>query len=165
LIIEAERPEDRDAVAAVNRAAFGGEDEAAIVERLRRDGGVVLSLVAREHESVIGHILFSALPVEIDGRRVRALALAPMAVLPARQSRGVGSELVREGLRLVSNGDWEAVFVVGHPQYYPRFGFSADLARKFASPFPGDHFMAMALKPGALDGDAGSVRYPPAFGF
>jgi putative acetyltransferase len=55
--------------------------------------------------------------------------------------------------------------VVGHPQYYPRFGFSAEIARKFASPFPGDHFMAMALKPGALDGDAGSVRYPPAFGF
>jgi len=148
----------------VNRAAFGGEEEARIIEKLERDGLAVLSLVARGEGGIEGHILFSVLDVTIDGRTLRALALAPMAVRPDRQKRGIGSALVREGLERLRKAGWEAVFVLGHTEYYPRFGFSSALARKFASPFPMEAFMALELVPGALSGESGSVTYPAAWG-
>jgi putative acetyltransferase len=148
----------------VNRAAFGGDEEVEIVEKLERDGLTVLSLVARTPDQVEGHILFSVLDVSIDGRAVRALALAPMAVRPERQRRGIGSALIREGQRRLREAGWDAVFVLGHTEYYPRFGFSSGLARKFASPFPMDAFMALELVPGALHGESGRVTYPAAWG-
>jgi putative acetyltransferase len=157
-------PADAAAIAAINRAAFGGEEEVEIIERLEADGLVVLSLVARYGPDIVGHILFSRLDVTLDGRPLRALALAPMAVRPDRQRQCVGSALIREALARLRKDGWQAVFVVGHQNYYPRFGFSAGLAKKFESPFDTDAFMALELIPDALSGSAGRVTYPPAFG-
>ncbi|MBX3501040.1 MAG: N-acetyltransferase [Alphaproteobacteria bacterium] len=162
-MIDEETPADVDAIAALNRAAFGGEEEVEIIDRLRRDGLLVLSLVERDARGIVGHILFSALDVAVDGRAVRSVALAPMAVAPARQRGGVGSRLVRHGLNVLRDRGWEAVIVLGHPDYYPRFGFSAALAARLAAPFSGEAFMALELRSDALAGAAGTVRYPRAF--
>ena len=165
IAIAEEGPEHHAAVAALHRAAFGGPYEADLVERLRRDDLVAASLVALEDGGVvIGHVLFSDLPVEVDGAPVRAVSLAPMTVRLDRQGCGIGTRLVAEGLPILRERGRTAVVVLGHVRYYPRFGFSAELARKLASPFPGEAFMALELVPGALAGRAGSVRYPAAFG-
>ena len=165
IAIAEEGPEHHAAVAAVRRVAFGGPYEADLAEWLRCDGLVAASLVALEDGGVVGHVLFSDLPVEVDGAPVRAVSLAPMAVRPDRQGRGIGTRLVAEGLPILRERGRTAVVVLGHVRYYPRFGFSAELARKLASPFPGrPSFMALELVPGALAGRAGSVRYPAAFG-
>lgn len=162
--IQEETREQHARTHALNCAAFGRSYEADLVDRLRADGVVRLSLVAVEDGEVVGHILFTELPTQVDGREVDAVALAPMAVDPRRQSAGVGSALVREGLARLARDRFEAVIVLGHPAYYPRFGFSAALAAKLASPFAGEAFMALELAAGALRGEAGQVRYPAAFG-
>ena len=159
-----ERPEQRAEVLALNRAAFKGEEEVRIIEALTRDGVDVLSLVAMDGAKISGHILFSRLGVEVDGRKVAAAALAPMAVLPDCQGRGIGTALVRKGLGLLSEQGFEAVIVVGHTEFYQRFGFLPSLARHLASPFQGlDAFMAVELRPGALQGTSGVCLYPAAF--
>jgi putative acetyltransferase len=164
MTIVEETPGHRAGIRAAIAAAFGREDEADLVERLRADGLVRLSMVALEGGEVVGHVLFTALPTEIDGRAVDAVSLAPVAVLPGFQRRGIGSALIRAGLEVLRERGCGAVVVLGHPGYYPRFGFSAPLARRLASPFPGDAFMALELAEGALAGEKGSVRYPDAFG-
>jgi putative acetyltransferase len=160
--IRPEGADDASTIAALNRAAFGGEDELDLIERLRADGIVAVSLVALEDASLVGHILFSDLAVELDGRPVRAAALAPMCVRGDRQRQGIGSAMVRAGLAAVRDAGYAAVIVLGHPEFYPRFGFSAGLAAKLASPFAGRAFMAIELVPGALRGTRGRVT-PPAF--
>jgi putative acetyltransferase len=161
--IRPESPDDAPAVAALNREAFGGEDEVLLIERLRADGIITVSLVAVEDASLAGHILFSDLAVEVDARPVESVSLAPMCVRTDRQRQGIGSALVHAGLDAVRDAGYAAVVVLGHPEFYPRFGFSADLAAKLASPFTGPAFMALELVPGALDGARGTVTYPPAF--
>jgi len=136
-----------------------------VIEKLRASGLKVVSLVAVEGDAVIGHVLFSKLAVEVDGRAVKAVSLAPLAVVPGRQRQGVGSKLTNEGLDMLRKKQFEAVIVLGHTTYYPRFGFTADLARHLASPFRGNpSFMGLELVPGALAGEKGCVTYPPAFG-
>ncbi len=162
-MIGEETPDDIEAIAALNRAAFGGGEEVEIIDRLCRDGLVALSLVDRDAGAIVGHVLFSELEVTVDGNAVRAVALAPMAVMPTRQREGIGSRLVRHGLDVLKDRGCEAVIVLGHPDYYPRFGFSAARAAKLAAPFSGPAFMALELKPGALAGASGTVRYPRAF--
>jgi len=162
--IRAAKPADAEAIAALNRAAFGGEEEVAIVERLRRDDFVAVELVAEQDGTIVGHILLSWLPTLMDGRSVKTLALAPMAVRPGLQKRGIGGRLIAAALDGAQAAGAEAVIVLGHPRYYPRFGFSAALTRNLASPFPGEAFMALELVPGALAGKQGSVTYPSAFG-
>jgi putative acetyltransferase len=164
IAIRAEGPGDEAAVFALNDFAFDGPEESRIIAGLRDAKLIALSLVAEEKGQILGHILFSWLPVTVDDRDVTAVALAPMAVHPHRQGQGIGSRLVREGLaRLAGNGA-TAVIVVGHPGFYPRFGFSAEKARKLEAPFSGAAFMALELEPGALDGESGKVAYPAAFG-
>lgn len=162
--IRPEVPEDRPAIRAVNEAAFGGALEADLVDRLRVDGLFLLSLVATTKGRVVAHALFSRLGVVVGGRAVAAAALAPVAVLPEFQRRGIGTGLIGEGLSMLAARQAVAVFVLGHEDYYPRFGFSPALARRFESPFPVDAFMALELVPGALSGEGGRVTYPPAFG-
>jgi putative acetyltransferase len=160
------RPEggaDAAAVREVNRLAFGRPEEAALVDALRAGGHARLSLVAEDEGRVVGHVLFSDLVISTPTGRVEALALAPLAVLPSHQRRGIGSALVREGLRLAAGQGHRIVIVLGHPDYYPRFGFSAKLAEPLASPYAGPSFMALELVPGALRGVAGEVCYPPPF--
>lgn len=162
--IRAARPADAEVVAALNRAAFGGEEEVGIVERLRGDGLVAVELVAEQGGALAGHILLSRLPTVMDGRSVKAVALAPMAVRPGLQKQGIGGRLIAAALDKARAAGVEAVIVLGHPGYYPRFGFSAALAERLVSPFSGEAFMALELVPGALAGKQGSVSYPSAFG-
>jgi putative acetyltransferase len=162
------RPEtvgDCSAIDAVNRRAFGQDEEANLVKTLREQGFVTLSLVAECDGQIVGHILFGPLVIATKSGVVAALSLAPMAVAPSWQRRGIGTKLIKEGLRRCKEAGHRIVIVVGHPEYYPRFGFSAALAGQLQSPFSGNPaWMALELVPGALRGIAGPVKYPPPFG-
>jgi putative acetyltransferase len=163
--VGAERPDHIQGIREVNRQAFGREDEAHLVDALRDGGYAHLSLVAEEGGRVVGHILFSDLPIITGAGTVPALALAPMAVLPGFQRQGIGSALVRRGLDECRRQGHRIVVVVGHPHFYPRFGFSSKLAASLAAPFSGqESFLALELVPGALEGVAGRVQYSPPFG-
>ena len=147
--------------------AFGQEDEGLLIAKIRRSDGFdpSLSLVAEIEGDVVGHILFSRIYIETESGDVPALALAPMAVLPNHQNRGIGSQLVRTGLDISRQAGHAIVVVLGHPDYYPRFGFQQASQVGVRSPFdvPDDVFMVQGLIPGALDAGAGLVRYPAAF--
>ena len=161
--VRAETPADFAAIRAVNVEAFGQTEEANLVEQLRDDDELVASLVAERGGCVVGHVVFSRLRITAVDRVVSAAALAPVAVRPPFQRQGVGSMLIRAGLRRCGGLGIEAVVVLGHPAYYPRFGFSAALAGVLRAPFSGSAFMALNLVPNALDG-GGSVHYTAAFG-
>ncbi|MGP0075581.1 MAG: GNAT family N-acetyltransferase [Bryobacteraceae bacterium] len=156
--------DERRAVRSINEAAFGRPDEADLVDQLRAEGVVLASLVAQREKSLVGHILFSRMWIETTGASVAAVALAPVAVLPEHQRRGIGGQLIRHGLNLLRRQGEKIVIVLGHPDYYPRFGFTCEKASSLESPFPPSAFMAMELSPGVLDGIHGKVRYPAAFG-
>jgi putative acetyltransferase len=158
--IRPEGPEDVAAIRAINQAAFGRPDEAALVDALRQEGAVLVSLVAEVDSQPAGHILFSRMFVEATP----AVALAPMAVLPAHQNQGLGSALVRAGLDELRRMQERIVIVLGHPDYYPRFGFSPELARRLKHPFPPNALMALELAPGALDNVHGRLKYAKPFG-
>jgi putative acetyltransferase len=149
----------------VNEIAFGRCDEADLIDELRREGVVLISLVAELDSRIVGHILFSRMTVETENGSVAVVSLAPMAVLPYHQRRGVGGELVRRGIATLRDRGERIVIVLGHTEYYPRFGFRAEKARDLASPFPPEAFMALELVDGALTGVRGAVKYPAAFGF
>jgi putative acetyltransferase len=163
LEIRPETPADREAIADVVRRAFSQPDEAVLVDRLRDGGWLRLSLVAVDGGQIVGHLLFSELAIVGEAQSILGLALAPLAVIPERQSQGIGSQLTRRGLALCQQAGHSFVIVLGHPHYYPRFGFSADLARPLESPYAGESFMALELVPGALHGVRGRVEYPPPF--
>ncbi|MCG8505448.1 MAG: N-acetyltransferase [Sphingomonadales bacterium] len=164
--IREEQPGDRAAVRRVNEAAFGQPDEADLVERLAGDGAGLLSLVAEAGGGIVGHILFSRAEIAGAAEACPAVALAPVAVLPAHQNSGVGSALVREGLKRLKDAGHARVIVLGHPSYYPRFGFEPAGNYGIRCPLdaPPEAFMALALAPGALDGCAGTMRWAEAFG-
>ena len=165
VVIRPETAADQDAIRHVNRVAFGQDEEARLVDALRDGGYVRVSLVAEQMVQIVGHILFSDLPIITRSETVPALALAPMAVMPEFQNRGIGSALVQRGLEACRQQGHRTVIVLGHAQFYPRFGFSPKLAAHLESPFSGgDSFMAVELVPGALDGVVGRVQYPPPFG-
>lgn len=154
---------DLPAIRKIHDAAFGGPAEGRLVALLTAGGFPALSLVARLDDQIVGHILFSPLCVEVDGREIRALALAPVGVLPAYQKRGIGSALIEAGLAAARDQGWVAVIVLGHPGYYPRFGFRSDLAAGFQAPFQGEAFMAVELVAGSLTGRKGRIIYPVGF--
>lgn len=161
--IRPENPTDVVAVHEINRLAFGQEAEASLVDELRDGGYARVSLVAEIDGQIVGHILFSDLSIVAPDRAIPALALAPMAVIPACQRQGIGSQLVRVGLTACQAQGHQIVIVLGHPHFYPRFGFSSELAKPLASPFSGDAWMALELSPGALTGITGTVQYAPPF--
>lgn len=164
MLIREEILSDCEAIGELNRTAFEGDAEAELIERLRDDGAVIASLVAVENDKMVGHILFSHLAIETEEGIVRAVSLAPMAVAPRVQRRGIGSALVRRGLEVCRDRGKSLVVVVGHPAFYPRFGFSTELAMNLHSPYSGsDAWMALELIPGALKDVKGTVRYPAAF--
>jgi putative acetyltransferase len=164
LRVRDETAEDRAAVHSINEAAFRQPDEADLVDSLRAEGVVLGSLVAELDNRIVGHILFTRMSIETTSGSIPAVALAPMAVLPEYQRRGIGARLIRRCLDLLRERGEQIVIVLGHPDYYPRFGFSSGKARSLESPFPPEVFMALELTPGALEGIAGKVRYPAAFG-
>lgn len=161
--IRVEAPADYAAIDEVVRLAFGGDGEVDLIRRLRAHGDIALALVAEQAEAVVGHIVMSRLATTMDDRPVRGLALAPVSVAPACQRSGIGGRLIRAALDGGRDLGFEAVILLGHPHYYPRFGFSPDLAQRLRSPFEGPAFMALELQPGALSGTQGAVVYPAAF--
>ena len=142
---------------------MGHNGEAQLVRELHADRDVVCSLVAEVDGALIGHVLFSQMAVEADGFPLRAAGLAPVAVRPQAQHKGVGAALIRNGLQQLAGDGFQISFVLGHPDYYPRFGYSAELAAPFASPFAGSHFMALYLDSGLALPQRGSAEYAPAF--
>lgn len=163
--IRTERPQDADDVGDLNEQAFGGPVEARLVEALRGSPGL-LSLVATVEGRVVGHILFT--PVSIDPapvRPVRVAGLAPMAVRPEFQRSGIGGQLVRAGLDECRRHGYAAVVVVGHPEYYRRFGFVPAHTRglEYEGDVPREVFMAVELELGALTACSGVVRYRREF--
>lgn len=163
--IRPERPEDIAAIHALNEAAFPTCAEADLVDTLRDEGAHVLSLVAVDGDRVVGHILFSPVVIETEAGDLEALGLGPMALLPERQREGTGSKLVTAGLMQCTAIDYPAVVVLGHPEYYPRFGFLR--ADRFGItcefPSPPEAFMIKELQAGALAGKSGIAKYHAAF--
>ncbi len=163
--IRPEKPEDIPAIHALNAAAFPTPAEADLVDTLREQDAHVLSLVAEDEDRVVGHILFSPVVIETASGHIDALGLAPMAVLPERQREGIGSRLVATGLTQCTALDYPAVVVLGHPDYYPRFGFIQADQRGITCEFPSppEAFMVKELCAGTLDGRSGVAKYHPAF--
>ena len=160
------RPEtagDFAGIRRVNESAFGTSEEADLVDSLRNDGDVLVSVVAVLDQQIVGHILFSRMSIDTKAARIPAVALAPMAVAPSYQRQGIGGRLIARGLDDLRALSERIVIVVGHPTYYPRFGFSSERARSLEHPFAPDAFMVLELSRDALDGVRGRVRYPPAF--
>ena len=168
-IVRAETAEDYAAVRRVNELAFGNPVEALLVDRLRAVADPHISLVAVKDGQVVGHIFFSPVSIEIrieiSDSASLVMGLGPMAILPEYQRQGLGSQLVRAGLQECQRIGCNAVVVVGHPEYYPRFGFvpASQNGLRCEFPVPDDVFMVAELKPAALSGLRGLVKYHPEF--
>ena len=164
-IIRTEQPQDIPGVRQVNLAAFDTPLEADLVDALRQQAQPFLSLVAVEADDVVGHIAFSPMTLA-SYPDLRIAGLAPMAVVPSRQRQGIGSSLVQAGLHESRRLGFDAVVVLGHAGYYPRFGFLTASSFGLASEYevPDDVFMALELRSGALRGCSGTIRYHAAFG-
>jgi putative acetyltransferase len=164
VLIRAEQPGDWVAVHRVNESAFETPLEANLVDALRQQASDAVSLVAEHGGAIIGHIMLSPLTLS-EHPDLKLMGLAPMAVAPPHQRSGVGSALVRAGLERCKELGYGAVVVLGHPEYYPRFGFSP--ASRFGIgceyDVPEDVFMMLELQPGFLDGTSGVIRYHDAF--
>jgi len=162
--IRAERPEDIAAIRAVNLAAFDTATEADLIEALRLRARPLVSMVAEDAGAIVGHILFSPVTL-LPHPELPIMGLAPMAVLPASQRQGIGSALVREGLELCRQLWFAAVVVLGHAEFYPRFGFvpASRFALKCEYDVPDEVFMALELRQAILRGKSGTIRYHAAF--
>lgn len=161
------RPEaggDAAAIRAIHLAAFPTAAEAALVSRLHSDLDSRISLVAEQAGDIVGHVMLSRMSVSGDGTAFRALGLGPVAVHPGSQGSGLGSRLIRAALATAATLGEEVVFVLGEPDYYRRFGFSAEAAAPFASPYAGPYFMALWIRSDLAPPASGSAAYAPAFG-
>jgi putative acetyltransferase len=155
---------DFPAVRDVNEQAFGGTVEARLVDLLREAKKAVVSLVALHRNRVVGHILFSPVTVTQAPANFRGVGLAPMSVLPEFQNQGIGSRLVRDGLEACKRKGYDAVVVLGHTKYYPRFGFSRAKDYGLDNEYNAlDSFMVLELKEGVLQTISGLVKYAPEF--
>jgi len=156
---------DIDSIRHVNEQAFGQKEETEIVDKLRNRGAVTLSLVAVQDDQIVGYILFSPVTIESESTSFEAIALAPMAVLPAYQGKGTGSQLVHSGLEECQRLGHEIVVVLGHPDYYPRFGFVLANPKGVDCEFevPEEAWMILELRQGALAGRSGKVKFQPEF--
>jgi putative acetyltransferase len=157
MIIRDEKQADSEAIHELVAAAFQRPDEAVLIDRLRSDGACVISLVAVEGDEIVGHVLFSRMTAPF-----RALGVGPISVKPSRQHCGVGSLLIRTGLGRASEAGWQAVFVVGDPKFYSRFGFDPDLTGGFMCRHSGPYLMALALGRELPTGE-GVIEYAPHF--
>jgi putative acetyltransferase len=164
MLIRPEHPEDIERIRSINIEAFESDAEARLVDALRNSGIELISLVAEEKGELIGHILFS--PVTMDPQcDIKITGLAPMAVLPKWQRKGVGTQLVEAGLEACCQAGYEAVVVLGHPGYYPRFGFEPSIKYGIKSEYdvPPEVFMIRELREGVLDTITETVKYHHLF--
>jgi putative acetyltransferase len=166
ILIRPEQPQDLADIRTVNERAFGQPQEANIVDKLRRSCEGLLSLVAAAEDRVVGHILFSPVVIESSGSMVHGMGLAPMAVLPEYQRKGIGSKLVRSGLDALRERPCPFVIVLGHSEYYPRFGFQP--ASRYGlrcqwEGVPDEAFMILILDQSTMQGTSGIARYRREF--
>lgn len=150
-------PENHAAIRRVHLEAFPTAAEADLVERLRLDGDAVIELVADRAGDVIGHVMLSRMRAAF-----LALGLGPVGILAAHRGQGVADRLIRKALRRAREGGWRAVFVLGDPAYYRRFGFRAELAAGFDCAWSGPYLMALPLE-GTMPATTGRIDYAPAF--
>jgi putative acetyltransferase len=165
LIIRNEKPDDITIIRKVNEAAFDTSAEAGLVDALRDNDAISLSLVALLNESIVGHILFSPVVIESKDSNLDAVGLGPMSILPAYQGRGIGSRLVEAGLETCTTLGHAAVVVLGHPEFYPRFGFVPSTQYGIISEYdvPPEVFMVKELVKNTLKGRAGTAKYHQLF--
>ena len=162
--IRARRDGDDERIAFIVRRAFGGEAEVDLVADLRAVGAMVCEFVAENEElGLIGHVAFSRLEIRAPDKRIAAVALAPLAVLPTQQRQGVGRTLVDYAIARLQEANMEVAIVLGDPAYYSHFGFSALPARLLHAPYSGEGFQALELKAGVLGKRTWQVGYPSAF--
>jgi len=165
LTIRPETPEDETSIHYVNQEAFGRNQEADLVDKLRKRGVLTVSLVAVQKTAIVGHIAFSPVEIASEESSFEALTLAPVAILPAHQNKGIGSQLVMAGLDECCRLGHEIIVLAGHPDYYPRFGFVRGSTKGIECEFkvPDEAWMIAELKQGALAGRRGKVRFQPEF--
>lgn len=172
ITIRQENLSDYDRVLEITNEAFKGlpfsdENESELIRRLRVSPEYIpeLSLVAEYENQVVGHILFTPISIESRNKSFPTLSLAPISILPKFQQLGIGSMLINKGHELAKQMGFNSVIVLGHPEYYPRFGYKPISNWPIKSPFdvPDDYFMALELVPGALNRTSGIVCYPAAF--
>ena len=165
VVIREEREGDIVAIYRVNELAFGQPGEAALVDQLREDGLHALSLVALLDGEVVGHILFSPVEISDEGLVWVSVGLGPMAVLPDHQRKGIGTLLIQRGLKELKKIGFMSVVVLGHPEYYPKFGFvtASKHGLRCKWEVPDEAWMVCELQPGGLAGVSGLVEYAPAF--
>ena len=163
VVVREELPSDVQAIERVQRLAFASEEEPRIVNDLRSAGELLLSLVAVQDGEIVGHIAFSTVTMHLQATVAQAIGLGPMAVSPEHQRRGIGTRLIEEGLVRLRGAGHRVVFVLGHREYYPRFGFVPAHERGFRweREAPKEAFMVLELEPGALLPGPGIVRYRP----
>jgi len=167
LVIALEKPEDIEGIRQVNLAAFNNGGEADVVDLLRQDSDIFISLVAKLDNQVVGHILFTPVRIDqTDGGTISGLGLAPLAVRPEYQGQGIGSALCTSGMKLAAQAGYPFVVVLGHPVYYPRFGFEPASKFGIKSAFPDvgeEAFMIWIKDLSAMAGVSGVAYYHPAF--
>ena len=163
--IREEQPSDIEKIWEVNSEAFETEAEANLVNALRSSGCTYISLVAEIETNIVGHILFTPVELSGDDNKIKIMGLAPMAVFSQYQNKGIGSKLVEAGLELCKSRGYDAVVVLGHPNYYPKFGFEPSVKYNIKSEYdvPDDVFMVLELVPGSLKTHAGVIKYHEAF--
>ncbi|UCG56389.1 MAG: N-acetyltransferase [Phycisphaerales bacterium] len=163
--IRQEQPQDSQAIREVNIRAFGQPQEANVVDKLRQNCNELLSLVATEADTIVGHILFTPATIESEDRTAHGMGLAPMAVLPEYQRQGIGSELIRAGIARLKSRRSPFIIVLGHVEYYPRFGFEPASRYGIRSEWevPDEAFMILVLDESEMDGISGVARYRPEF--
>jgi putative acetyltransferase len=164
--IRVERQEDRSQVRMLNELAFEQPVEADLIEKLRQTCPAFLSLVAEDGKIIVGHILFTPVLIEASGRNVEGMGLAPMAVMPDRQRQGIGSMLAKRGLEMLHEQRCPYVIVLGHPEYYPRFGFERASKHNLKSQWDGvpeEAFMIVVFDGNSLQNAGGVARYRDEF--
>lgn len=169
IVVRPEREEDFHEIFEVNRLAFGQDGEAKLVDTLRKNRAVFnsqLSIVAIQNNTMVGHILFTIISIiDNKGNMYESLALAPMAVKPGFQKKGIGGQLIKEGLGAAKKLGFKSVIVLGHEEYYPKFGFEPAEKWNIRAPFdiPSSNFMAIELVNEGLKNTSGTVAYPKEF--
>ncbi len=163
--IHEEQPSDIEKIWKVNSEAFETEAEANLVNALRSSGCTYLSLVAETETNVVGHILFTPVKLYSNENKLKIMGLAPMAVLSQYQNKGVGSKLVKAGLEHCQSLGYDAVVVLGHPSYYPKFGFVPTVTYGIKSEYevPDEVFMILELVPESLNNHEGVIKYHEIF--
>lgn len=166
ITIRKEEEKDYKQIYEVNKLAFQQEYESKLIEKIRKSENFIpeLSIVAQIDDRIVGHILFSKIKI-IGDSEYESLALAPMAVIPEYQKQGIGGKLIKKGLEVAKELGFDSVIVLGHKDYYPKFGFQKASKWNIKCPFevPDEAFMAIELTEKALEGKAGTVEYPDEF--